>query len=313
LGIFGLYVLMATSVGKLGSGTKNPPSFKRGSVKISPIWHMPSRNDRSFTGREKELQRLAEELKASRKVALTGVAGIGKTQIALEYAYRHRGSYPIVLWINAATETTLITSFVTIAETYPSLGVKNGPDQRKVVEAIKCRLDQSDTCWLLIFDNADDITLVQNFLPRSDKGSIVLTTRAQAVRSIAEPIEVGKMAWEEGKDLLLRRAYGCKQDLDISENEVRDIVSTLEYFPLALDQAGAYIEENICSLSDYFKLYDRDRKELLARRGNQSSNSLTLLRRLGHFPLRRSERQTRQPSSFYISAPFLLPMLSQKN
>src|SRR5436305_3469060 len=185
-----------------------------------------------------------------------------------------------MLWVNAATEETLITSFVAIADILPSLPGKNETDQKKIVEAVKHWLEQCDECWLLVLDNADDIALVRDFLPKTGKGYIVLTTRAHAVGSIAAAsMEVDKMGLMEGSCLLLRRAYSLAHasDEEVFEhvsvenvNEAGNIVIALDSLPLALDQAGAYIEETQCSLSHYLQLYHTHSKELLARRGIQS-------------------------------------------
>ena len=73
--------------------------------------------------------------------------------------------------------------------------------------------------------------------------SILLTTRANAVGSLAASIEVEKMGLIEGTQLLLRRAQRFEHASDEEINQAGNIVVALDYFPLALDQAGAYIEE----------------------------------------------------------------------
>ena len=189
-------------------------------AKTPGVWNVPYRRNPHFTGRDDLLDRLHQHLTLTqqndsvqaRRAALTqskaikGLGGIGKTQIALEYAYRSReqSRYTHTLWINAAAEETVITSFMEIAELLPSFSEKDETDQQKLVEAIKHWLEQCEQPWLLIFDNGDDLSLVHKYLPRQGNGSILLTTRAQAVGSLATSVEVEAMGLLEGTQLLLR-------------------------------------------------------------------------------------------------------------
>jgi hypothetical protein len=263
-----------------------PPS--EGRAGPSGVWNVPYRRNPHFTGRDELLNQLDQHLSqeahdgstTTRRAALTqpqaikGLGGIGKTQIAVEYAYRAReqGLYTHTLWVNAASEEAIMTSFVTLAELIPSFPAKKEINQRKLVAAIKLWLEQCEQLWLLIFDNADDLALVGEYLPRQGLGSIVFTTRADAFGSLATSIEVETMSFIEGTHLLLRRAQRFEHASDEQINEAGNIVVALDHFPLALDQAGAYIEETKCRLGDYLEAYQNHRKELLARRGAQATN-----------------------------------------
>ncbi len=262
----------------------------------SLIWNIPYPRNPLFTGREDLLDQLHQKLTMRGKSdvttatvaaltqpqALKGLGGIGKTQLAIEYAYRYQNHYPHTFWVNAATEEALIASFVAIADLLPSFIGKDEQDQRNVVEAVKRWLEQSSTRWLLLFDNADDISLLRPFLPKNGPGHILLTTRAHAVNSIAASIQVEKMNLMEGVCLLLRRVYGLAPHLSPMQvlehasvedtNEAGSIVAALDFLPLALDQAGAYIEETGCGFAEYLTIYDTHRNALLARRGTQTTN-----------------------------------------
>jgi tetratricopeptide (TPR) repeat protein/DNA-binding XRE family transcriptional regulator len=242
-----------------------------------PIWHVPYRRNPFFTGREEVLMHLYNGLRSDRTPNLTriqaisGLGGIGKTQVAIEYAYRYRDHYQAIFWINVSTRDALSADFVTLAALL-DLPQQHEEDQDIVVRAVKRWLD-THTHWLLILDNLDRLEMIVDFLPVHDTGDILLTTRMQALGTIAQGIEVDKMGWEEGVMFLLRRTKavvpGTSLDQVSEENwaQASEIVTTLDGLPLALDQAGAYIEETHSGLSQYLDLYGIRRKELLLRRG----------------------------------------------
>lgn len=241
------------------------------------IWNVPYRRNPFFTGRETLLTDLHTRLSTSKATALTqaqaisGLGGVGKTQTAVEYAYRYREEYHDVLWIVAATRDTLITSFLDLARLL-NLPEKDVPDQKITMQAVKRWLEQHDQ-WLLIFDNADDLTLADDFCPRGGKGHILLTTRAQALGKLADGINVERMDTKEGMLLLLHRAKVLARDAPLALAPAVDraaaesIVKEMDGLPLALDQAGAYIEVTQCRVSDYLIIYRQHQVELLKWRG----------------------------------------------
>ena len=252
------------------------PSSPVASTSSSSLWNVPYRRNPFFTGREDILDTLHKQLQAGKPAALTqpqaisGLGGIGKTQTAVEYAYRHRDEYSAIFWARAASRETLIADFVTIAALL-HLPEQNAQDQSIAVAAV-VRWLASHKDWLLILDNADDLEMAVEFLPNEGSGHVLLTTRAQFTGTIAHGIELEKMDLAEGSLLLLRRARVLAQDapLDQSNKEERAtaeaIVKALDGLPLALDQAGAYIEETQCGLAGYLDLYHTRRGELLQRR-----------------------------------------------
>src|SRR6266566_3877940 len=100
----------------------------------------------------------------------------GKTQTAVEYAFRYRDDYNTILWVKAESIESINSDFVTIAHLL-NLPEKQEQEQHLIVEAVK-RWFKNHAGWLLIFDNADDLEMVRSFLPTDGKGYILLTTRA---------------------------------------------------------------------------------------------------------------------------------------
>jgi tetratricopeptide (TPR) repeat protein/transcriptional regulator with XRE-family HTH domain len=263
------------------------PAEAMSSNKVA-LWTVPFARNPHFTGRDALLNQLTGQLTSEateqatlpvRRVALTqaqvikGLGGIGKTQVAVEYAYRARelGRYTHTLWITAATEETLLMSFAALADRLPGLITDAETNSRKLVAAILHWLEQCPEPWLLIVDNADDLSLIQPYLPLQGNGNILLTTRASAAGWLGPSLEVDTMGLLEGAELLLRRAQRRALASDTEINAAVNLVGALGQFPLALDQAGAYIEETGCSLSDYLQLYQTHRHALLSRRGMQAT------------------------------------------
>ena len=126
----------------------------------------------------------------------------------------------------------------------------------RIVQAVKTWLEEHSR-WLLILDNADNLELARSYLPTKPRGHILLTTRSQIVGHIAALIQVESLSPEDGLLFLLRRCgvlkSGSEPESIASDlrREAEALVEMLSGHPLALDQAGAYIEEtsdpDVCS------------------------------------------------------------------
>ncbi|HEY7198566.1 MAG TPA: tetratricopeptide repeat protein [Candidatus Dormibacteraeota bacterium] len=251
-----------------------PAAEAAATAEAAPVWCVPLRRNAYFTGREAFLRRLHEALSSrATPQAITGLAGMGKTQTAMEYASRWRDAYSAVLWADATSRESLTADFVSFAEAL-SLPIGADEEPQAVVAAVLRWLGQN-AGWLLILDNVDDLATVEPFLPSGD-GSVVLTTQAQASGTMADGNELEPMTVAEAALFLLRRAKvvppgGCADDAPASEREAAaEIVSAFGGLSLALDQAGAYVEETDCGLAGYLARYRMQQKELLSRRGMQS-------------------------------------------
>ncbi len=191
--------------------------------------------------------------------------------MAIEYAYRYHQAYQVALWARADTTEALNSSYTEIAGLL-ELPQKGAQEQEVIVQAVKGWLSSKHD-WLLILDNADDLPIVQAFLPTRYTGHLLLTTRAQATGTVAQPLEIETMDEETGTLFLLRRARLVAPDALLENASPADravasqITKELGGLPLALDQAGAYIEETACSLADYQRLYQTRRADLLRTRG----------------------------------------------
>src|SRR6266480_122378 len=245
-------------------------------------WHVLSLRNPFFTGREILLEQLHETLRSNAAaslppvLAISGLGGIGKTQVALEYVYRYRDDYHAIFWVRAETRETLAMDYVKPDRSF-HLQYQGERDQDCSIEAVKCWLGLHRH-WLLILDNVEEIGLLEEFLPGEVCGHVLLTTQMQATGTLAQRVELPPLDQDEGALFLLRRAKLLRdgtplEDADRTLRMTAQTVSRLmEGLPLALDQAGAYIEETGCSLSDYLELYQQRCALLLDRRGGTQGN-----------------------------------------
>jgi hypothetical protein len=249
---------------------------------LSSVWNLPYPRNSFFIGRDEILIRLHTQLQAGQATALSqphaiiGLGGIGKTQLAVEYAYRFHQDYQVVLWARAESPEALTSSYVTIA-TLLNLPEHEAQEQEITIQAVKTWL-HTHSRWLLILDNADDLSLVPAFLPPALGGHLLLTTRAFAVGGLASRLEVDTLSAEQGALFLLRRASLIAPDATLEhvspqEHDLAMQVSQeLEGLPLALDQAGAYLEATGTALAAYQQIYQQHRTDLLAQRQAQGAD-----------------------------------------
>ncbi|MFZ2725644.1 MAG: hypothetical protein WAX77_05305, partial [Methylococcaceae bacterium] len=205
--------------------------------------------------------------------------GIGKTQTVAEYAYRYQSEYSAVLWVLADGKDLLRSSF---AQLSVLLGFKVEKEDDQIL-AVQSWLRNNDG-WLLIFDNAETLELLtaaKELLPINVKGHVLFTTRAQATGGLAS-VTVNSFDDETGAVFLLRRAKYVGSDLATAE-QVRSNVSDSDWqtatelvhelggLALAIDQAGAYIEQTECGLEGYLSRYRTNAAVMLKERGSLHS------------------------------------------
>jgi tetratricopeptide (TPR) repeat protein/transcriptional regulator with XRE-family HTH domain len=250
---------------------------------LAPHWSVPLPRNPFFTGREPILERLHAQLGLDQRVALTqastlhGLGGVGKTQIALEYAYRYGLEYSAVCWIGAETEESIVASLLQFAQVLGLPG-REDTDHQRVIAAVQHWLS-THRQWLLIWDNVEDLELLQCFLPVARGGALLFTTRRRVLGTLASGVDLWPMELEEALLFLLRRAKVLSLEATTEELQAfarrmpaqyaaaAELVTALGGLPLALDQAGAYLEATQCGLPTYLELFHTRRAVLLQQRG----------------------------------------------
>ncbi len=226
------------------------------------IENVPYARNPYFTGRDTILQNLHEALSKDSATVLTqgyaisGLGGIGKTQTAVEYTYRYRSDYRYIFWVRADTEVVLQTGFVEIAKLL-DLPEQNATNPDDTVQAVKRWLEQTGE-WMLVFDNADTPEMLKAYYPRTPRGHILLTSRAQLFDTlgITRPLALEKMDPEEALDFLFKRT--ARTQSDITEQQAAEqLAEELDYLPLALEQAAAYITAKKARFQDYLASFLR--------------------------------------------------------
>lgn len=227
------------------------------------LTNLPFERNPFFTGREKLLNDLHAAFAGGGKTqAISGLGGLGKTQTAIEYAYRHRGDYQAIFWVRADSQLALSTGFVEIARllNLPEKDAQNPDDAARAVRAWL----ESNPGWLLICDNADQPELVKEFRPRNAQGHTLLTSRAQVFDAlgIAKPFEIDVMSREEAVKFLFTRT-GRDDDNAVESDAATQVAEELGRLPLALEQAGAFITAKKARFKDYLVSYRKRKLALL--------------------------------------------------
>jgi hypothetical protein len=230
------------------------------------MFGLPARN-RNFAGRETLLNELRSSLVAGRAAALTaatrqvaahGLGGTGKTQLAIEYAWRWASAYTRIIWVQAETPEALGHDFDALAD---KLGLfnDNKPAEEAKVFAAVCEHLEKNPGWLLIFDNAPEPRAVERVVPRSG-GQVIFTSRYTAWAKQAVPLRVNVWPPEEAEQFLVQRVGAKGEEQEAPERRAAaELAEELGCLPLALEHAGAYCEQSSLTLADYLPLF-RDRR-----------------------------------------------------
>jgi tetratricopeptide (TPR) repeat protein len=242
---------------------------------------VPFERNSRFTGRESLLADLEARLfkgEQTTKTALVGLGGIGKTQVALELAYRTREKYKncSVFWLPATDMDSLHQAYRDVAKQLQVAGWDE--EKADVKKLVQVHLSQESTRpWLCIFDNADDLSMwirspgseagpggLKEYLPQSKQGCVLFTTRDKKVavklagRDVVEVPELD----DKGAMHLLQESLVDTSLMDDQRN-ARAVLQQFTNLPLAIVQGAACINENSMSLADYVSLLDEQEEDVV--------------------------------------------------
>ncbi|MEE1763054.1 FxSxx-COOH system tetratricopeptide repeat protein [Streptomyces sp. SP18BB07] len=209
-----------------------------------------------FTGRSPILDRLRERLVSGRSgqrlpQVLHGLGGVGKSQLAREYAHRFKADYDLVWWIDAEQPDLVLPKVAALAQ---ELDLPVGDDVSEAAEAAMTALRQGDPCarWLLIFDNVPDLNRALPLFPGQTApvrdhvyGHILVTTRDRPGSTLVQSLEMEVFTREESVEHLCRRVPGLR------ENDADRVADALGDLPLAVEVAAAWLEATATPVEEY--------------------------------------------------------------
>jgi hypothetical protein len=231
-----------------GSGPRLPGSLPR-------VWNLPPRNP-GFTGRDELLVQVREQLTSgSRAVvqAFQGMGGVGKTQLATEYAYRFSGAYDMAWWVDSEQPGLIGDQFARLGAALGCVDVAAGGE---VVRAAVLAELRERGRWLLLFDNAKTPADVRPWLPGGG-GHVLITSREHGWRDIALPVEVYVLARRESVTILHEQVEG------LSEADADHVADQLGDLPLAVEQAAAFMAATGMPADQYLRLLQTQATRLL--------------------------------------------------
>jgi len=242
---------------------RNRPSFpgtpKKRFPGSLPFNNLPFSRNHYFTGREQVFEDICSKFESGKAISLTqaivGMGGLGKTQTALEYAYRYSDKYKWIWWVHAETELSVIASYKQFAV---DMGLMNEEqhDDELIIKTVLNWMDSNDK-YLFIYDNADIVSSDTSWWPRNNRANILITTRNKQ-NHIGEKIDIDVFTENEAVKFLQTRA---KINDDLQNASL--LANRLGCLPLALEQAAAYIVNNEITYGKYLSLLDNYGLELL--------------------------------------------------
>jgi tetratricopeptide (TPR) repeat protein len=227
-----------------------------------PFNNLPERQNAHFTGRKDTLEKIHQTFQqgeiAALSQAIAGLGGVGKTEIALEYAYRHQGDYDYIWWVDAEKESGVVQAYRKFA-LEKSLIDKDTETEEVFIKAVR-RWMQTTESWLFIFDNvelqgeAQSFEWLKKYLPQSQRNGqhILMTSRNALWGRMAKTIDIGVFSAEEAGEFLTE-VTGLPEDAAGSRER---LAKTLDHLPLALAHAASYICDRKQGYADYLVLFE---------------------------------------------------------
>jgi tetratricopeptide (TPR) repeat protein len=243
------------------------------------IWsnEIPSSN-RNFTGRAAELERLGDNLFSRQPPhvqVISGMGGIGKTELATEYIHRNIDTYEIIWWIRAEHEDRVRDALVKLGQRLDLRQATTDSSRDRTVAAVLETLESGAwSSWLLVFDNAANPLDLQKYIPASrPEGHVLITARQPNWPSytVADIIEVSPFTDEESVSFLRRTVpslsegdgFAAAED-DRRAGEARRLATTLGHLPIAVGHAAAYLAETGQSVEEYLTRFTENAHQLLS-------------------------------------------------
>jgi hypothetical protein len=241
-----------------------------------PVFRVPHKQNSVFWGRNDVLEKLdsiilrnneARDYRCTEGTScavMTGLGGVGKTQLALHYAHSRRKHFDAVFWIRADESTRLAREFALLSVDLEldSPGERDDPAVSR--NRVLGWLAGTERPWLLVFDNADDVDVLNDYWPMSNNGAIIVTSRdplAYTQFYQASGIVVGPFSTEDASSFL-RYLTNEHDNINIEDledlriEETRRIATSVGGLPLAITHVAAVIDRRDLSYGEFLQIYD---------------------------------------------------------
>lgn len=248
---------------------------------LGAVWFDVRGPVRLFTGRDEDLGMLHDSLQRNPKGAvisyitsISGPGGMGKSQLARKYACKYRRYYDDnVIWIDAENFEAMKDSFLRLARNRLGISPKDKYGNDKTIETIVREVYAffARRRSLFIFDNVQEYKKISKFLPFSlspdlNKPHILITSHDQELEKGIDVIKLGELEQRDAIEFVKKGFNILKKDKS-QDREIENLVRRLQCFPLAIQQAISYIEDQRTiekfKISDYLKEYEKKAKKLL--------------------------------------------------
>lgn len=257
-----------------------PPSYENSlqsapEPKMNPIWTVKYDLEADFVGRDGIMSTIEGQLtEGNRRAALAGIGGVGKSRIAIQYSHRYRQLHPKshIFWVHGGSRSRFETDYRNIARLLDLPG-REDPDVDILRLVTDWLSDEANGSWLVILDNADDRDLwlgsnqkvaqtdnssmpLIHYLPRCSAGSLLATTRDrqlghQLLERRRQPLSISRLEPEEAHSLLSAKL----SDQQLDSEDIEKLARELEYLPLTITQAAAYLEQTEISALEYLEIF----------------------------------------------------------
>ncbi|KAL8838828.1 MAG: hypothetical protein Q9170_001983 [Blastenia crenularia] len=192
-----------------------------------------------------------------KRVALVGMSGTGKTELAARFAKLHRHDYEAVLWLDCSNERSLENSFTRIAERLSQTSFQDSRRCRSFCQNWLC----DHNGWLLIADRLDEDETLRNFqtefMSLGMEGDILATSTNFGLALVWSSLEVGNLSLSEGLELLGNILGSNLSRPGNGQDELTSLVEDFGYLALAINQAGCYIRQQALTAAEYRRLLQK--------------------------------------------------------
>ncbi|KAI9148182.1 Kinesin light chain 4 [Paramyrothecium foliicola] len=233
---------------------------------------------------------------SARILVLYGLGGIGKTQLSLKYAFDRQELFSSMFWVDGSSERRMQLSLRSIAQGYFDAARRSNDSE--LLQELLARLPlgehmdalgqlssdetalskishlvtkfmrsipaTNDRPWFMIIDNMDELldASVSRFIPRTQQGRIIITSRLTEAAQLGEALEVDHLDKKAAAEIILNTAR-LRMQSSSDFRHAEEIAEALGYLPLALEQAGAFVSQVQIGLDEYLPLLEKNKRQLL--------------------------------------------------